>query len=116
MNPVGALTVSITERQFVLRLRPRSMSALLQEGKAVATALGITLYGDVRKMVAEGAKTPHKRNASMLQDVLAGRPTEVDFINGAIADLGEKLGVPVPLNGSVWRLMKGLEHSWTDPK
>ncbi len=51
----------------------------------------------------------------MLQDILAKRLTEVDFVNGAIADCGEKLGVPVPLNRAVWQLVKGLEHSWVDP-
>jgi 2-dehydropantoate 2-reductase len=53
--------------------------------------------------------------AAKLQDVLAAKETEVDFVNGAIAECGEKHGVPVPLNRAVWRLLKGLEHSWTDP-
>ena len=81
----------------------------------MATALGITLHGDPRRMIAEGASSPKKRKPSMLMDVLAGRQTEIDFVNGAIADQGERLGVPVPLNRTVWQLMKGLEHSWTDP-
>jgi 2-dehydropantoate 2-reductase len=66
-------------------------------------------------MIAEGASAQGKRKVSMLQDILAHRQTEVDFINGAIADCGEKLGIPVPLNRALWRLLKGLEHSWTDP-
>jgi len=81
----------------------------------VAKALGISLHGDPREMIAEGASAPGKRNASMLQDILAHRPTEVDFINGAIADHGERLGIPVPLNRALWQLVKGLEHSWTHP-
>jgi 2-dehydropantoate 2-reductase len=48
-------------------------------------------------------------------DILDRRHTEVDFVNGAIADRGEKLGVPVPLNRAIWQLVKGLEHSWKDP-
>jgi len=77
--------------------------------------MGIELHGEARQMIAEGAAAPGKRKVSMLQDVLAQRQTEVDFVNGAIADCGEKLGVPVPLNRGVWRLLKGLEHSWTHP-
>jgi len=77
----------------------------------VARALGITLSGDPRKMIAEGAGAPGKRNVSMLQDICAERQTEVDFMNGAIADLGEKLGVAMPLNRALWSLVKGLEHS-----
>jgi len=115
VNPVGALTR--LHHGAATRFPPSAAlyEALLREGESVAEALGITLHGDPRTMVAEGARVAGKRNASMLQDILAKRPTEVDFINGAIADLGEKLGVPVPLNRAVWQLVKGLEHSWTDP-
>jgi 2-dehydropantoate 2-reductase len=86
--------------------------ALLREGEAVAKALGIQLYGDARHMIAEGANAAGKRNVSMLLDVLNQRPTEVNFLNGAIADWGEKLGIPVPLNRALWQLIRGLEHSW----
>jgi len=114
-NPVGALTR--LHHGAATRYAPSAAlyEALLREGETVAKALGISLHGDPRAMVAEGARAPGKRNASMLIDVLNGRNTEVDFINGAIADVGEKLGVPVPLNRAVWQLVKGLEHSWTDP-
>ncbi|MGA3195549.1 MAG: 2-dehydropantoate 2-reductase [Terriglobales bacterium] len=115
VNPVGALTR--LHHGAAHRYAPTSAlyEGLLQEGETVARALGITLHGDARAMVAEGANAPGKRNVSMLLDVLAGRATEVDFINGAIADRGEELGVPVPLNRAVWQLVKGLEHSWDDP-
>ena len=115
VNPVGALTR--LHHGAAHRFLPTSAlyEALLQEGEAVAKAQGILLHSDPREMIAEGARAPGKRNVSMLLDILAQRATEVDFINGAIADCGEKLGVPVPLNRAVWQLVKGLEHSWTDP-
>ncbi|HTR66610.1 MAG TPA: 2-dehydropantoate 2-reductase [Terriglobales bacterium] len=115
VNPVGALTR--LHHGAATRFPPTAdhYEALLREGEAVSQALGITLHGDPRTMIQEGARAQQKRNVSMLQDVFAGRPTEVDFMNGAIADLGEKLGVPVPLNRAIWQLVKGLEHSWTDP-
>ena len=68
-----------------------------------------------KRILAEGAAAPVKRFPSMAQDVFAGRQTEVDFLNGAIADAGEAAGVPVPVNRTMWQLMKGLEHSWSDP-
>lgn len=116
VNPVGALTR--LHHGAAHRFPPASAlyEALLQEGESVAEALGIALHGDPREMIAEGARAPGKRNASMLQDILAHRQTEVDFINGAIADCGEKLGVPVPLNRALWQLVKGLEHSWSNPE
>ena len=114
VNPVGALTQ--LHHGAATRYGPTAAlyEQLLQEGEAVAKALGITLHGDARLMIAEGASAPEKRNVSMLLDILAKRPTEVDFMNGAIADLGEKLAVPVPLNRAIWQLVKGLEHSWSE--
>jgi 2-dehydropantoate 2-reductase len=115
VNPVGALTR--LHHRAATHFPPTAAlyEALLQEGESVARALGITLHGDPREMIAEGARGPEARKASMLMDVLAQRQSEVDFINGAIADEGERLGIPVPLNRAMWRLMKGLEHSWSDP-
>lgn len=115
VNPVGALTR--LHHGAATRFPPTGAlyEAILQEGESVARALGITLHGDARQMIAEGARSPGKRNVSMLLDILAGRQTEVDFVNGAIADCGEKIGVPVPLNRALWALVRGLEHSWTEP-
>ena len=48
---------------------------------------------------------------SMLQDVEAGRQTEIDFLNGAIVDFGERHGVDAPLNRALTALVKGLERS-----
>jgi len=115
VNPVGALT--LLHHGAATRFPPtRALyEALLLEGESVAKALGVTLHGNPRNMITEGANAPGKRNASMLMDVFAKRQTEVDFINGAIADVGERIGVPVPLNRAIWQLVKGLEHFWTDP-
>lgn len=114
-NPVGALT--LLHHGAAARFPPTGalFSALIAEGEAVAKALGIELHGDPRALVQKGANAPGKHNASMLQDILSKRQTEVDFMNGAIADWGEKMGVPTPLNRALWQLTKGLEHSWADP-
>src|SRR5579859_7922992 len=114
-NPVGALT--LLHHGAATRFPPTGalFNALISEGEAVAKALGIQLHGDPRALVQKGANAPGKHKASMLQDILARRQTEVDFMNGAIADFGEKMGVPTPLNRALWQLVKGLEHSWTDP-
>lgn len=114
-NPVGALT--LLHHRAATRLAPTGAlySALIDEGEAVAKALGIALHGDPRALVEKGASAPGKHNASMLQDILAKRQTEVDFMNGAIVEWGEKTGVPTPLNRAMWQLIKGLEHSWSDP-
>jgi 2-dehydropantoate 2-reductase len=114
-NPVGALT--LLHHGAATRFAPTGalFNALISEGEAVAKALGIELHGDPRALVQKGANAPGKHKASMLQDILARRQTEVDFMNGAIADWGEKTGVPTPLNRALCQLIKGLEHSWMDP-
>lgn len=115
-NPVGALT--LLHHGAATRFGPTGQlfNDLIAEGEAVARALGIELHGDPRALVQKGANAPGKHRASMLQDVLAKRPTEVDFMNGAVVKWGEKTGIPTPLNKAVWELVKGLEHGWSDPE
>jgi len=115
-NPVGALT--LLHHGAATRSAPTGelFSDLIAEGEAVARKLEIELHGDPRDLVQKGAGAPGKHRASMLQDVLAKRQTEVDFMNGAIVQWGKKVGVPTPLNQALWQLIKGLEHSWKDPE
>ena len=115
-NPVGALT--LLHHGAATRFGPTGLlfNALIAEGEAVASRLGIELHGDPRQLVQKGANAPGKHRASMLQDVLAKRQTEVDFMNGAISQWGDRVGVPTPLNKALWELIKGLEHSWQDPE
>ena len=114
-NPVGALTLLHHRAATRLPSTGTLFDELIAEGEAVAKALGIELHSNPRALVEKGANAPGKHNASMLQDVLAKRQTEVDFMNGAIVEWGKTTGVPTPLNRAMWQLMKGLEHSWTDP-
>jgi 2-dehydropantoate 2-reductase len=115
-NPVGALT--LLHHGAATRFAPTGQlfDDLIAEGEAVAKKLGIRLHGDPRELVQKGANAPGKHRASMLQDVMAKRQTEVDFMNGAIVEAGEKAGVATPLNRALWALIKGLEHSWKDPE
>ncbi|MEE8200670.1 MAG: ketopantoate reductase family protein [Candidatus Acidoferrales bacterium] len=84
---------------------------LINEGKAVAAALGIQLREDPWEMNKIGAQTNHP--PSMLYDVKHRYPTEVDFLAGAIAREAERAGVPAPLHTALYRLIKGKEASWT---
>jgi len=114
-NPVGGLTLLHHGAATRFPATAQLFNDLIAEGEAVAKALGIELHADPRALVQKGASAPGKHRASMLQDVLAKRQTEVDFMNGAIAKWGEKTGVTTPLNKAVWELIKGLEHAWSDP-
>ena len=113
-NPVGGLTLLHHGAATRFPATAQLFNDLIAESEAVAEALGIELHGDPRALVQKGANAPGKHRASMLQDVLAKRQTEVDFMNGAIVKWGEKTGIPTPLNKAMWELIKGLEHAWSD--
>jgi 2-dehydropantoate 2-reductase len=115
-NPIGALTRLTHGRVCELPETRRLVSALVAEGKAVADALGITLDSDPDELVDHAAKVAYEHRASMLQDVLAERATEIDALNGGIVSFGREQGVPTPLNEAIVALIKGLEHSWKQPR
>lgn len=114
-NPVGALTLLHHGAATYFEPTGQLFEKLIEEGERVAEAAGVNLHGDPRDMVLKGAQAPGKHNASMLQDVLAGRPTEVEVMNGAIVEWGKRTGIPTPLHETVRGLVKGLEYSWTAP-
>lgn len=97
------------------------LRGMIDEGKAIATAAGVPLHDDpwemnvraVRRGTTEGAGGHYAHLPSMLEDVLAHRSTEVDWIGGALVREADRLGVPAPLNAAVWRLVRGKELSWT---
>ena len=80
---------------------------------AIAEALNITLDGDPEELIDHAREVAYHHKASMFQDVLAKRPTEVAALNGGLVRFGEETGIPTPLNQAIWALMDGLEHSWT---
>ncbi len=113
-NPVGALT-GLTHGRVCERPELRALvSALVDEGKAVAGAQGIELDADPEELIDHAARpdVAYDHKASMLQDVEARRPTEIAYLNGGIARFGRELGVPTPLNDAMTQLVTALEDSW----
>ena len=116
-NPIGALT-GLTHGRVCERPDLRALvSGLVDEGTAVATAQGIVLDADPEELIDHAARpdVAYGHKASMLQDVEARRPTEIDYLNGGIARFGRELGVPTPLHDAVVALIKGVEASWQQP-
>ena len=113
-NPVGALTGLTHGRVCEDPELRRLVSGLVDEGKAVAAAQGIELDADPEELIDHAAKpeVAYGHKASMLQDVEAKRPTEIDYLNGGIVRFGSEHGVETPLNRAIWSLVKGLEESW----
>jgi 2-dehydropantoate 2-reductase len=114
-NPIGALTGLTHGRVCEDPGLRRLVSQLVDEGKAVAAAQGIELDADPEELIDHAARpdVAYDHKASMLQDVEARRPTEIDYLNGGVVRFGREQGVPTPLNEAVTALIKGLEASWT---
>jgi 2-dehydropantoate 2-reductase len=91
---------------------------LIDEGVAVAAAAGVSLHEDPWEMnvlaVARGetAHSDYAHRPSMLEDVVAQRPTEVEFITGALVREAARVGVEVPLSTAMYRLVRAREASW----
>ncbi len=90
------------------------MHALIDEGKAVAAAAGIELHEDPWEMNVLATRRGSAHFPSMLEDVEAHRPTEIELITGALVREAERLHVPVPLHTALLRLVKAKEASWGD--
>jgi 2-dehydropantoate 2-reductase len=84
--------------------------ACIGEAAAVAAAKGIRLaYDDPVQWVSDFAgKIPHAR-PSMYQDLVAGRRSEIDTIQGGVVSEGAKLGIPTPTCALMVQLVKALE-------
>lgn len=74
----------------------------------------------LKELLAEIADIARKRGGgrpSLLQDVIRGRRTEIDFLNGAVCDHGKKVGVKTPFNDAVVGIVRGLGVGFKpDPK
>lgn len=108
-NPISALTRATLDRIIADPLTRELSARMMAEAQQVAEALGVrfpvTIERRIRMAEEIGA---HK--TSMLQDIEAGRATEVDALVGAVAELGRLVGVPTPHIDAVYACTKLLER------
>ncbi|MBW2708221.1 MAG: 2-dehydropantoate 2-reductase [Deltaproteobacteria bacterium] len=91
------------------------MKEAILEAVRVADAKGIKLpFPDPIERVLEVCRGTADNIASMLQDVLAQRATEIRFINGAIVSEGRRLGIPTPVNFTLSCLVEALQDSYNE--
>lgn len=89
------------------------VDGLTAETVAVAVAQGLDIDLDERvSEIHSVLEHAGAGRASMLQDVLAGRKTEIETVNGAVVKAGTTYGVDVPLNKAMVALVHGLERSY----
>jgi len=109
VNPLTALIRRTNAELLADAVASRVADGIAREVARVATAAGVRIGEDeaVRQWRAMAALTGANRS-SMLQDVEAGRPTEIDAISGAVAREGERRGVAAPLNQAMTLLVASL--------
>ncbi len=111
-NPVSALTRA-TLAQMV---RDPGVCSLIRnimlEVESVSGKLGMELPVSIEQRIA-GAEKVGEHKTSMLQDLEAGRPMELEALVGAAIELGERLGVAMPYARTVYDCTKLLAQSVT---
>jgi 2-dehydropantoate 2-reductase len=109
-NPISAL--SRATLAGICQYPPsRDLAAgMMTEAQAVAHKLGITFRVPLEKRIAGAEKVGHHKT-SMLQDVEAGRPLEIDALLGTVVELARLTDTPTPRLDTVYALTKLLAQS-----
>ncbi len=115
INPLTAL-LEVPNGELLSRPGARAvMQEAAQETARVANASGIQLpYVDPVEQVEEVARRTANNISSMLQDIRRAAPTEVDAINGAVVRVADRLGDPVPINRTLWHLVRAKVQPWLE--
>jgi len=117
VNAVAALTGLPHDFHFADESTPAGLGhlvhELVDEGKRVAAAVGVELREDPWEMNVMATQRGSAHYPSMLEDVEAGRPTEIELITGSLIREAERVGVPVPLHTALYRLIKAREASYS---
>ena len=117
VNGVAALTGLPHDAHFAAEGAESDLGhlvhALMNEGKRVAATEGLVLRDDPWEMNVLATRRGSAHYPSMLEDVEARRPTEVELINGALVREAERHGVDAPLQNAVYRLVAAREASYT---
>jgi len=104
-SPIAALTLSrlgpLVEREDLQRLGV----SIMEEVQTVGEALGVTFGATIGSRL-EGTRRVSGHKTSILQDLEAGRPMEVDGITGAVVELGRLLGVETPMIDLIYGLLR----------
>jgi 2-dehydropantoate 2-reductase len=115
INALTAITGLKNGRLPELRGTRLVMEEAVKEAVAVAEAKNIRLpYQDPLGRVTEVCRDTAGNIASMLQDILNKKVTEVDFINGAIVKEGEILGISTPVNRTLTLLVQTIQETFPE--
>src|SRR5262249_3841057 len=108
-NPISALTGATLEELVRHSETSTVIREIMAETESVAAKLGIELPISIEQRLA-GAEKVGAHKTSMLQDLEAGRPLELEPIVGATVELGQRLAVSMPVTRAVYACVKLLDE------
>ena len=115
--PSGILDVALKKLSEDPSVRKVSYAAI-EESVRVAAAEGLEFGREESVKVFNQITDPHGgtpgNKSSLCVDILNSRPTEIDYINGMVAKLGRKHGIPTPVNDILTAYAKALESKYTN--
>jgi 2-dehydropantoate 2-reductase len=133
-NPVQAMTglgsKEIADqargREITIRIAQESAAVGLKQGYRIpkfngreaeqwAQAGRPDVYAELDAMLKPKEGAGRNWRASMAQDVIKGRRSEIDFMNGRVVDKGRELGVPTPVSAAVVEIMREIDAGTRKP-
>jgi 2-dehydropantoate 2-reductase len=114
VNPLSAL-FHVRNCELVSHSLKTVRHRIVRECVEVGKAVGITFPKDLEKKVDEKISS-YKNFSSMHQDVMKGKKTEIDFLNGKVIELGRKHNLPTPVNETLVCLIKFMEEKNEIPR
>jgi 2-dehydropantoate 2-reductase len=109
-NPLSAITRLPYGKIAAQEGMTELMDDIASEAVSVAQAEGISLPDSVFETVRTVPVSMPGQYSSTAQDLMRGKPTEIDFLNGEIVRHASRLGIPVPINRTLTLLVKSLEY------
>ncbi|MDE0097422.1 MAG: 2-dehydropantoate 2-reductase [Gammaproteobacteria bacterium] len=112
-NPISAMTHSTLEAICRLPLTRELAATMMTEAMEVAEKLGASFRVSLERRI-EGAEKVGKHKTSMLQDVEAGKPLEIDGMLGVVIELAQMTGTPIPTLKAVYACVSLLNHTMSE--
>jgi len=107
-NPLGAI-LGARNRELVTEELAPLRRAIVEEVRLCARDAGLELPAELAERIDSALRRSQNRN-SMLQDILRGRPTEIDWLNGRVAELARSRGRDAPANRTLAELVRFAER------
>ena len=117
MRGIGRAGISLIE--LVIAIAVTGLIATASTA-LLTTSLEVRAHGETRTRVYYDGMRAMKRmteagRPSTGQDIIKGRRTEIEYINGLVASKGAEMGVPAPTHAALTEVVKKVEHGELDP-